>query len=311
MSFYDFYEQVLVIYTILFIGFIANKTGILPNGSNYVLTQLILYISLPALILYSMDTAFSNTILVESFWLTILSLYILTTVALMARYFRKLSNLQPRQAGIYEALMLFGSQGFIGYAVIFIIFGETGVMYTSIFNIYYLILIWTYGIYLVAGATSNFRWTMAILNPGILATLGGIIVMITPLKFPKILTGLFQDLGSMVVPLTMLLVGSLLADTKPAHLKALFFNKHIWFSSFFKCIAMPLLLLPFTMIQGISTSVLLVAVIISAMPSAPTTSIYAEKYNADTAFASVAVCLSTLLSLVTIPLVYFIFLSFT
>jgi malate permease and related proteins len=310
MGFNDFYGQILIIYIILFIGFIANKKHILPDGSNRVLTQLILYISLPALIIFSMDTTFSKALMIEATWLVIISVYILSLVAILARYFRRLTDLPQRQAGVFEALFLFGSQGFIGYAVVFIIFGELGVMYTSIFNIYYLILIWTYGIYLVAGTASNFKWSMAIMNPGILATLTGLLILLTPIKLPNMLSTLFFDLGSMTVPLTMLLVGSLLADTKINHLIELIVNKYIWYSSLFKCVVMPLLLLPFVMVQGFTTTVLLVAVVISAMPAAPTTSIYAVKYNADTAFASVGVCLSTIMSVITIPFIYFIYLLF-
>src|SRR5690625_5044487 len=138
----------VLLYIMALIGFISRRMEILQSYANQVITQLMLYITLPALILYSLNTTFSIDILTDFAWLVTMSIFILGISVYAGAWFRRKAELPLKQKNVYESLIIFGNQGFIGFAISYILMGEQGVIYLTFFNICYLILIWTYGIYL-------------------------------------------------------------------------------------------------------------------------------------------------------------------
>jgi predicted permease len=109
--------------------------------------------------------------------------------------------------------------------------------------------------------------------------------------------------GKPTVPLSMLLIGSLLGTLSVREIKHFLQNKWLWLASFYKLILFPLLLIPF-IILSIPFPILAAAILIAGMPSAPTISMYAERYGEDATFAAAGAALSTLLSCFTIPALY-------
>ncbi|RDW15992.1 AEC family transporter [Oceanobacillus chungangensis] len=300
-----FLQEMLMLYGIASVGFIARKIGVLNKDANDVLTQLILYITLPALILFSLDISFSITVVKEFLWLITMSLYILIISCFLAYWMKRRSQLSEKQKSVYEGLIIFGNQGFIGYAISFILLGEQGIIYLTMFNLCYLILIWTYGIYLFSKDSNTINYKNIFLNPGILATLIGILIFLLPISFPVIISGGLESVGKMTIPLSMMLIGSLIANVKFKELTLLIKNIYLWKSAVTRLILIPLLLLPFAALS-VPFPLLVIGVIVSGMPSAPTISLYSHKYGADAFFASLGVLLTTLLCIITIPFLYMI-----
>lgn len=303
-----FLQEMFVLYGIALLGWTARKLGILNEHANDVLTPLILYITLPALILFSLDLSFSFTLLKEFVWLVTMSAYVLVLSCLLAFFMRKYTKLPQEQTSVYEGLIIFGNQGFIGYAVIFIIFNEQGIMYLSMFNLCYLLLIWSYGIYLFD--KNEINWKRVCLNPGFLSTIVGMIIFILPIGWLDVISKGFEMIGKMTIPLSMIVIGSLIANMKlHSFLSAIKYGP-LWKIVIAKLLIIPLFLIPFI---GLSVphSLLLIAVIVSGMPSAPTIALYAQKYRADVHFASLGVLLTTLLCVITIPILYMIVYLFS
>ncbi|KGR91325.1 hypothetical protein CD30_06795 [Ureibacillus massiliensis 4400831 = CIP 108448 = CCUG 49529] len=299
-------QELLMLYGIAILGFIARRRGILNENANNVLTQLILYITLPALILFSLDVSFSFSLVKEFFWLVLMSIYVLVLSILLANWMRRNAKLSTKQASVYEGMIIFGNQGFIGYAVIYILFGDQGIIYLTIFNICYLLLIWSYGMYLFCKSNDAIKRKDLFLNPGIISTIVGLVIFILPpISWPNMISDGLEMVGKMTVPLSMIIIGSLIANIKSVSLFSMLKNRALWKIAIAKLIMIPLLLIPFIVIS-VPTPLLLIAVIVSGMPSAPTISLYAQKYGADTSFASLAVLLTTLLCIVTIPFLYWV-----
>ncbi|MCR2822204.1 AEC family transporter [Lederbergia panacisoli] len=304
----SFIQEMLVLYAIALLGFVARKRGILNEHADEVLTQLVLYITLPSLILFSLDIPFSVQVIHELLWLVFMSIYILAISILLAAKMRKSSRLQEKQRKVYEGLTIFGNQGFIGYAVSFILLEEQGIVYLTMFNICYLILIWTYGVHIFTKSKNRIHWRKVFWNPGIIATFIGLCVLFLPFSWPEMIAKPLENVGKMTIPLSMMLIGSLFAKVQFKELPLSLKNIYLWKSALTKLILIPLCLLPFIALSA-PFSLLLIAIIVSGMPSAPTISLYAQKYGADTLFASTGVLLTTLMCLFTIPLLYFV-LSF-
>lgn len=300
-----FLQEMLTLYGIAILGYFSRKSGILNENANDVLTQLILYITLPALILFSLDISFSFTLVKEFLWLITMSVYVLVLSILLAIWLRRSSQLNEKQHSVYEGLIIFGNQGFIGYAVIFIILGSQGIIYLTMFNLCYLLLIWSYGIHLFTKNNEVIGWKNILLNPGILSTLTGLIIFLLPIRWPDMISNGLEIVGKITIPLSMIIIGSLIANVKIVSILTTLKNGALWKMAIAKLLLIPLLLVPFAVLS-VPTPLLLIAVIVSGMPSAPTISLYAQKYGADAFFASLGVLLTTLLCMMTIPILYLV-----
>ncbi|WP_102275007.1 AEC family transporter [Cytobacillus massiliigabonensis] len=300
-----FLQEMLTLYGIAILGFFVRKRGILNEHANDVLTHLILNITLPALILFSLDISFSFDTIKDFLWLISMSMYILVLSCFLARWMKKRAELEKKQKNVYEGLIIFGNQGFIGYAVSFILFGEQGIIYLTIFNLCYLILIWTYGIFLFSNSKDAISWKQIFMNPGILSTFAGLILFLLPANLPAMVSSGLESVGKMTIPLSMMLIGSLVAKVKDKDLFLLIKNRYLWKMAIARLLFIPFLLLPFAIIS-VPDSLLITAILVSGMPAAPTITLFSQKYGADTLFASLGVLITTMLCIVTIPLLYLI-----
>ncbi|MFD1706546.1 AEC family transporter [Siminovitchia sediminis] len=298
-----FFQEMLALYIIAVLGYAARKKQILTQESVRVITQILLYMTLPALILHSLNIELSIAYLKQFSWLMVMSAYILVLTAVIAGRLNKSTNLSPLQKPVYESLILFGNQGFIGYAVSFILLGEEGIIYLTVFNIFYLLFIWAYGIHLFTKNKNTVNWKAVLLNPGIFSTSLGFVLMFVPFTWPSFIAAALESVGTMTVPLSMILIGALVANVTLKDFAISLTNMYLWKAALLRLLAFPMLLLPFAML-GVPFHVFLIAVIVSAMPSAPTICIYCEKYGGDSQFASFGVMLTTLLCILTIPLLY-------
>src|SRR5690625_6313521 len=136
------------LYIMALIGYTILRKKIIHSHTNQVITQIMLYITLPALILYSLNTNLSKEMLTDFAWLITMSIFILSISVFIGSLLRRKAALPIKQKSVYESLIIFGNQGFIGFAISYILMGEQGIIYLTLFNICYLILFWTYGIYL-------------------------------------------------------------------------------------------------------------------------------------------------------------------
>jgi len=298
-----FLQVLAPLYIIAAIGFASRKMSILNSNANQVITQLMLYITLPALILYSLNTTFSTELLTDFAWLIAMSIFILCIYVILGSWLRRKARLPEKQKTVYESLIIFGNQGYIGFAIIYLVMAEQGIVYLTIFNICYLILIWTYGIYIFTKKEQSVNWKALFFNPGILSTLVGLCMLLLPYTWPRPFLDTFESVGKMTIPLSMLLIGSLLADIGWQEFRRYCQNLYIWNAAMFKLLILPLFLLVFLFLH-VPYPLLIIAVLTSAMPSASTTSAYAQKFGGDASFASFGVMMTTLLCMLTIPLLY-------
>lgn len=302
-----FLQQMIPLYLMVLIGFFGRKFGILHEKASETITQLLLYITLPLLILFSLNTSITQEMMVEFFWLVSMSLFIITASVLFAAWLRKIANLPKHQKTVYESLIIFGNQGFIGFAIIYIIMSDVGIRYITLFNICYLFLIWSYGIYLFTKKKNAVNWKLLFLNPGVLSTALGTFILFTPFEWPKLMNDTFETVGKMTIPLSMILIGCLLAEIKRTQLETYVKNIYIWIAAISRLCIIPLFLFIFILFD-VPYPLLVVAVITSAMPSASTVSIYAQKFGGDASFGSVGVIITNILCVATIPLLYYFLL---
>ncbi|MDM5314583.1 AEC family transporter [Fictibacillus sp. b24] len=302
-----FIQELTLLYSIALLGYILRKKEILPPGSEKTITAIILNVTLPALILFGMDVPFSFDNIKQFVWLSMMSAFVLIVSSIVSWWTVKKLNTETKQKNALEGIMIFGNQGFLGIAVSFLLFGKEGVFIATLFNFVYLLVIWTYAIYLFARNSETVQWRKVFLNAGVTSTLVGFVLMLLPGTLPAVLSSTLEMTGKPTVPLSMLLIGILLGSMPIQKLRSYCSNIHLWLASFYKLVFFPVLLLPFALFS-LPFQLFAVAVLTAGMPSAPTISMYAERYGEDASFAAAGVALSTILSFLTIPALYWLVL---
>src|SRR5690625_6859350 len=116
-----------------------------------------------------------------------MSFFILSISVIVAFLLRKRVELPRSQISVYDSLIIFSNQVFIGFAVSYILMSDQGIIYLSLFNICYLVLIWTYGIYLFTKKEQIVNWRILFFNLGILATLIGLCILFISFSLPTVI----------------------------------------------------------------------------------------------------------------------------
>ena len=161
------------------------------------------------------------------------------------------------------------------------------------------ILLWTMGVSLYVKGSRRDKLTKVLLNPCVVIVFVGVALMLSPFTITGAPATALKSIGDMTGPLAMMIIGASLAEQKPREL----LDKDAFLLSAMRLIVMPLIALGALKLIGMDEQLMRVTVILLAMPVAYTTAILAERYNANYHFAGKCVCLSTVLSLFTVPLI--------
>lgn len=291
-------NQIIMLFLILFVGYIARKKNILTDESNRILSELLLNVSFPLMIIASFNYSFSKDMLYTAEKLFILSLIIHLCLILLTRIFYH--KYKHESKSVLRFISIFSNCAFMGYPIIQSIYGNVGVFYTAIFNIPFNILMWTAGIILFTGERDIKSIKKIALNPGILSVFIGLIIFLFSIKLPQPIFKAMDMIGSTTVPLSMIITGSTLAGM---NIKEVFSGFTVYYASAIRLIVIPAIVFVVLKAVGLSGMLLVIPVVIMGMPASANTSIMAEKYNADAALASRCIFITTTLSVITIPLI--------
>ncbi len=302
-------SRALQLLFIMIVGFYARKRKFIDRDAVKALARLLSNITNPLLIICSFQMPFEKDIMTTG--LTILAggvvIHIVTAVI---SYFVFRSKKDPKEAVVYEMNTLFANCGFMGFPILAAIYGEKlGIMYGAFYNTIFNLFFWSYGIAMltrhkkVSGERSKLDFKKLILNPGIIATVVGFILFIAEIKIPDALLGGMDMVGDATFPLAMIIIGALIVELD---LKTAFRDLKLFICAFLKLIAFPLATLGVCVLCGASTIVTQVLVVLSGMPSATLGAVFAEIYGTNPITAAKLVCITTIISVGTIPLLLYI-----
>jgi len=298
-------EQILIFFIIMAIGFIGKKSKIINENTEKSLSNVLLNISLPALMLSSINVDYdSETIpnMLQIFFIT-LALYI--AVIIFASITAKLFKFKWPLAGTYKNLLVFANVGFMGFPIVNAIFGSIGILYATVANLIFNLFLWTYGILTINRENSaDFK---QLLNIGTIVSALTILLFLVKIRMPIVLLKAFDTVGDMTTPISMILLGSYISDISSPKL---FLDWKILIISFFRLLFIPVILALVLKWLGINHMVTSLCVILAATPSAATNAIFAKKYDAEPVFTSITVFFTTILSLITLPIVISILNNF-
>lgn len=298
MSFFDTLCEMLVILFAIAMGFLARRLGYFNAETDQRLSKVVLNLTMPAMIVSAVITGDTLPELGEV--LAVLKaaavFYLLEMVfALIAP---RLLGGTPGQRGVWRFGLVFGNIAFIGYPVATALFGPGALFYAVILAMPFNLLSYTLGPLMLVGA-KRFRWRQ-MLTPCTVAAVLGLFFALTRLRPPAIVGDCLAFVGDVTVPLSLLVVGSLLAGLPVGQV---FKSARLWCLSLLRLLVLPGILFLLLRALGTESTLLGIAVIEMAMPVAINGSMLCLEYGGDKETMAQATLLTTAASIVTIPLI--------
>jgi len=290
-------NSVISLFIMILVGLYGAKRNIINDKLNKGLTDILIQIALPFMIVSSFIFSYDETIkdnIIKTFYYSLLAYILIIILSYLV-----LIPVKENKKTVLHFANVFVNTGYIGFPILNAIYGPEGVIYGSIFNMFFVILVWTYGIMLYEGKLNQFNeFKKILLNPSIIAVIIGIIIFMFDIKLPIAFFSSIESIGSMTGPLSMIIIGVILSKVK---FKEYMRDKTLYYGIFTKLILIPLTICFIFSIFKPSKAVNSV-IIMTAMPASTMTSILAEKYNKEKEFAALLVSLTTLLSLISVPI---------
>lgn len=286
-------QSILLIY--LLIGVICRKMNVITDTSREGFNNFVMNVLLPIMIFMSFSTITSSQIKTAG-----IILLISTVISFFSYVVGKL--FYSRYPISYSSVLQYGSiitnSGFAGLPMVSFAYGNLGLFYASLFIIPTRILMWTVGISLFTTTDIRTRIKNVLLNPGIIAVELGLIKMIFDINLPLSLNTALSSIGNSTMSTSMILIGTMLSDIKISSI----FEWPVISLSFVRLVLLPGLTLLALNFLNVDPLIIAVSVLLTAMPVASVAPILAQKYGSDFNFASKTVFMSTVLSLITVPI---------
>lgn len=300
MSFFPVFRQMTVLLLMMVAGYAANLCGILTKDAQKWISKLIVNIASPALIINSVTTGgqLSSSKALAVVLLAALVYYIVMIPA--AKIFSRLCRVEAEHRPDYEAMLMFSNLGFMGIPVVGAVLGQESVLYLSIFMAMFNIFIFSYGMLLLQKGKNGKIQLLRMVNAGTVSSLSAVILYLLHISIPPLLLQPIASIGNTTTPLAMMVVGASLANFP---IRELFTEKSLYLFTLLRLLVLPVLTL--VICRPLLSDPLLVGVttMASAMPVANTSAMIVTESGGDASYIAKGTCISTLLSVLTIPVV--------
>ena len=298
MSFTGMASLQLEMFLMMAIGFLCKKIKLINDEAQRSLSDILIDVILPANILHSFTSGVKvSTELLQN---CALAFIISLCIQLAATYGgRRLFGKWPQEKSAVASYgMIVSNSSFIGIPVADRVFGNLGVVYTSVFQIPIRFTMWSAGLALFTSVDKRQAFKKVVTHPCIIACLAGFAMMLTGLTFPGILGEVVKAMSQCTSPVSMMVIGAILACADWRQL----FRTDVLLFCLYRLVLFPLIVWGILYALHADPTLAGVAVLLTAMPAGSTTAILPQKYNCDAEYGAGLIFTSTLFSILTIPL---------
>lgn len=290
-------NQVLILLILILLGVILNKSGILTEKGVSSMTDMVLILVTPCVIIKSFIRKFDPSLLkglLVSFLFAFAAHVVFILLSRLLIRDKDNSRQKVLQFGI-----IFSNCGYMSIPLQQALLGDDGVFYGSSFIAIFNLFVWSYGILLMSGDKKTLTPKKLLINPGIIGLVVGLLVFLLSIPVPNILAQPVSYMASLNTPLPMIIIGYHLANS---NLLAGIKNLKCLYAIFIKLILFPGIALAALYLCGVRGTMLVSGVISCSAPTAAITTMFSSKYKGDTALSVSMVSISTVCSLLTMPL---------
>ena len=300
------FEVMMTLFAIVIVGYLAGRLGYMGGEFDKKLSSLVINFTCPSLILSS---AMSGELPDRRLILPLLGISTLTYMILagMALFLPRYLTTKKDNEGIVGFALMFGNVGFMGYPVVASIFGHQAVFYAAVLNVINTFAVFTIGTILIEGDLGDkkhFQKKVLYSTPMLSAYLAMLIVALGIDNIPGLISQPLTMIGNITVPAALLIIGSSMSQLS---LRTMLGNPTVYATTLFRLFLIPLGFYYLCMALGFDQYVVSINTIVIAMPVATYGTILCLKYNRDTTLMTEITLITTLLSMLTIPLLTLLF----
>lgn len=287
-------EQTIIMFLLIGIGYILTKTKMLSATSGKELSVLLLYVAFPSVVIDAFISAGKEGMgeVGVSFILAGVGLLVAMIIAYLS---------YGKKNGIENFGACFGNAGFMGLPLVLAVFGQQGVLHVTGVVVLLNLGQWTYGVMLMTGNTEAIKLKKLVKNPILVATVIGLVLVYMPFELPAVITQPIGFAKNMNTPLAMVIVGISLAQTNLINCLK---DKSMYIMAGVRLILIPMAtMLVYKVLPFGTREMLLALMVVLSTPVGSNVAIAADMYNKDSQKAVQYVCFSTILSIISIPMV--------
>jgi len=289
-------NYVLILFILIGVGFVCNKTKILTASALKEMTNFVLYIVTPCVIINSYQREFDKNML-RGLLITLAAAILSFAINILLTHLL-VKNKDKRREKTLRFGAVFSNCGYMSLPLQEAMLGEIGVFYGATYIAVFQIMLWTYGVILMSGSIKSISLKKIIINPGVLSTAFGIVLYVFSVSIPFTVLEPIKYLAALNTPIPMVIVGYYLAQAS-LRLKGV----SAYVSLVLRLIVSPLIMIAILLCLGISGDIAIACTIAASAPVAAATTMFSEKFDGDTTLSATFVSITTILSIITMPLV--------
>lgn len=295
-SFIRMLNAQLILLLYMAVGIFCVKKQLIDQHTKKKLIDITLKITLPCMIFGSFNQDLTPEILKQVMTVFLIALFLSSLAYLLGKI---LYNRYPQEKkSILQYCTLVNNSGFLGMPMVSAVYGTEGLFAASIFTIPTRIFMWTAGLAVFTVSDFRTKCKNIFLNPCIIAVFLGLFRRMIRLWLPEFLDTAISNIGSITSPLSMIIIGTMMVGVPWKKL----LEPSIFYLSFVRLIALPVIALVILHLIHTDPTLIGVTAIITGMPAGSTSALLASKYGADEDYASRCIITTTILSLITVPL---------
>lgn len=295
-------RQVGVLFALMAVGFVCNKTKLITASSIKGMVNLLILIVTPCLIVHSFQAqAFNPDLLVGLGWAFAFSVFAPAIGILASWIFVR--DADVRRRSVMRCAIVFSNAGFMGIPLEYALLGADGVFYGVAYVVVFNLMFWSWGLVTFCGSFKEVKMSTLFLNPGTIGVVLGLPFFLFSFKLPEFIGNPVKMMADLNTPLAMVIIGFSLADAKLVPVAR---DAKAYLVGFLRLVAIPVLflasiyLLHMLGIQFNGTMAIAITIAASA-PVAALTSMFAVRYERDVPLSVGLVSATTLLSILTMP----------
>ena len=296
------FQTMLKLFLLLVLGFVLFKCHIFDEYTNKKISALIVNVASPMLIISSIAGVEGND---KSIVFLMIGAGILMYIGfiILGKIINRIFPFPKKDWPVYECMVVFANTGFMGYPVLLDVFGQEAVFYASLIHMAFNFFVYTYAILcLTKSDDSEFKLNFKqLLTPGIVLIFIGILIYLFDMQLPSVLMDTINSIGSLTAPLSMMMIGSSLAVYP---IKDSFTDWRSYVFAFVRLIIVPFVTMIVCRLLHINPYYANITIITNAMPVGSMVLMLATQYNANVKIVTKNIVVSTLLSVITIPIVF-------
>lgn len=293
-------EKVGILFLMIAVGYICSRTRMITSRGASQMTSLLMYVVCPCLIVSSFQID-SGEVGIKEVGIAFLIATIGQVLSILLSFvvFRRKEEMRRR---LLQFAVAYSNCGFMGLPLAQAVLGDKGVIYASVYIVVFNVFVWTHGYMTMSGGARGNLVRKLLLNPGIIGMAIGLPLFILHIHLPDLIGSTISSFSNLNTPLSMVIIGTYVAKVAP---RDFFSDPDVYITAFFRLIAAPLIFLGVIFVLSrfvvIDANILITCVILASAPSAGNTVLFSAMFGGDARTGSKLVAVSTLLSIVTMP----------